>query len=206
MFYDILDKKRKEILPLLGKFKKDFYLAGGTSLTLQLGHRDSIDFDFFKFNDLDTKKLFEKIKKIFKNYKITKIQEEENTLTILIDKNIKISFFSYKYPLLKKPTIEENLNLASIEDIACMKLSAIISRATNKDYIDIYFILKKIKLEKILKLSQKKYPEIDQNLILKSLIYFKDIKMEPIIFKHNEDVNFEEIKETLIKEVKKISL
>ncbi len=47
MFYDILDKKRRIILPLLKPFKEDFYLAGGTGLALQLGHRDSIDFDFF---------------------------------------------------------------------------------------------------------------------------------------------------------------
>ncbi|MCD4694007.1 nucleotidyl transferase AbiEii/AbiGii toxin family protein [bacterium] len=205
MFYDILDKKRKEVLPLLGKFKKEFYLAGGTSLALQLGHRDSIDFDFFKFENLNTKKLFEEIKKVFKNYKITKIQEEENTLTILINKNIKVSFFSYKYPLLKKLIKGEYLTLASIEDIASMKLSAIISRATNKDYIDMYFILKKIKLEKILKLAQKKFPEIDQNLILKSLVYFKDVNIEPIIFKHNKEINFEKIKKYLIKEVREIS-
>lgn len=58
MFYNILDKKRLEILPLLENFKKDFYLAGGTGLALQLGHRDSIDFDFFSLGKVDTVKLF----------------------------------------------------------------------------------------------------------------------------------------------------
>jgi hypothetical protein len=47
MFYSILDKKRIDILPLLKEFRKDFYLAGGTALALQIGHRDSLDFDFF---------------------------------------------------------------------------------------------------------------------------------------------------------------
>ena len=95
MFYNILDKKRLAILPLLKNFKKDFYLAGGTSLALQIGHRDSIDFDFFSPKDIDTKQLFFQIKEIFKNYKILNIQEEKNTLSVLINENIKLSFFTY---------------------------------------------------------------------------------------------------------------
>ena len=47
MFYDILDKRRIDILPLLKLFKEEYYLAGGTALALQLGHRDSVDFDLF---------------------------------------------------------------------------------------------------------------------------------------------------------------
>ena len=76
MFYNILDKKRKNILPFLKNFKSDFYLAGGTALALQIGHRDSIDFDFFAPQDIDTKKLFEKIRDIFQDFEISKIQEE----------------------------------------------------------------------------------------------------------------------------------
>jgi hypothetical protein len=66
MFINILDKKRIEILPKLKEFKKDFYLAGGTGLAFQLGHRDSIDFDLFCNKDLDNIKLFTKIKEFFK--------------------------------------------------------------------------------------------------------------------------------------------
>jgi hypothetical protein len=80
MFYNILDKKRLAILPLLKNFKADFYLAGGTGLALQLGHRDSIDFDFFLPKNIDTPKLFFTIRYIFKNHKILKVQEEKNTL------------------------------------------------------------------------------------------------------------------------------
>ncbi|MEA3449777.1 MAG: nucleotidyl transferase AbiEii/AbiGii toxin family protein, partial [Patescibacteria group bacterium] len=171
MFYDILDKKRIEILPKLKSFKKDFYLAGGTALALQIGHRDSVDFDFFKQGDIDTKKLFNKIKEVFQGHKILKIQEEKNILTVLIDKNIKLSFFSYEYDMLKEKKNEENLFLASIEDIACMKLSAILSRASNKDYIDLYYIFKKYELKEIIDLCKRKFIDIDANLILKSLVY-----------------------------------
>ena len=206
MFYDILDKKRIEILPKLKSFKKDFYLAGGTALALQIGHRDSVDFDFFKQGDIDTEKLFDKIKEVFAGYKILKTQEEKNTLTVLIDKNIRLSFFSYKYDLLKEKKDEADLFLASIEDIACMKLSAIISRAANKDYIDLYYILKKFDLKEIISLARKKFPDIDMNLILKSLVYFADVRIEPIAFKHNAEISFKEIREFLIKQVKEIGL
>lgn len=66
MFYNILDKKRKDILPLFKSFKKDFYLAGGTALALQVGHRDSIDFDFFTQKTINTITLFKKLKKSLK--------------------------------------------------------------------------------------------------------------------------------------------
>ncbi|MDA3840709.1 MAG: nucleotidyl transferase AbiEii/AbiGii toxin family protein [Patescibacteria group bacterium] len=198
MFYDILDKKRIKILPLLSFFKKEFYLAGGTSLALQIGHRDSVDFDFFKQGNIDTTELFTAIKEVFVDYKVLKIQEDKNTLTVLIDGDVKLSFFSYRYKLLKNLIEEDYLALASIEDIACMKLSAILSRATNKDYIDLYFIFKEHDFEEILDLCQKKFEDIDVNLILKSLVYFDDIDTEPIMFKHDNKVELEKVKKFLI--------
>ncbi len=204
MYYDILDKKRLDILPLLKVFKDDFYLAGGTALALYIGHRDSIDFDFFSLRDLDTVKLFEKIKKVFAEHEILKIQEENNTLTVLIDDNIKLSFFTYKYDLLERKLDEENLFLASVEDIACMKLSAVLGRASNKDYIDLFYILQDYNLSDILKLFQKKFADTDINLVLKSLVYFDDVDIEPIMFKHKKDIDFEKVKLFLIEKIKSL--
>jgi predicted nucleotidyltransferase component of viral defense system len=203
MFYEILNKKRRDILPFLANFKEEFYLAGGTALALQLGHRDSIDFDFFKKGDIDNILLFTKVSQIFKDLKIVKILEEKNTLTLIIDDSIKLSFFSYNYNLVKNTIEDEFLNLASVEDIACMKLSAILSRATNKDYIDLYYIFKKYDFSEILKLYQKKYKNTDINLVLKSLVYFSDIEQEPIIYKENNQLNFTKVQEFLINLVKK---
>ncbi len=203
MFCDILDENRKSILPLLKNLKSDFYLAGGTALALQLGHRDSIDFDFFTENDLDTGVLLEKLQDIFKEYPIKKIQEEKNTLTIIVDDDIKLSFFTYKYPLVKPLIEEEFLRLASVEDIASMKLSAIVSRATEKDYVDLYFILQEYELADLLKLADQKFPSLDEALILKSLTYFDDVVEEEIVFKHQQRVSFVEVKTFLKTEVQK---
>ncbi len=204
MFYDILDKERLNILPFFKIFKDDFYLAGGTALALQLGHRDSIDFDFFIENNIDTIKLFSEIEEVFQQYPIKKVQEEKNTLTVIINNNIKVSFFTYKYKLLNKLIEEENLQLASIEDIACMKLNAIVNRSTMKDYVDLYFILQNTSIEILLDKCVIKFPSLDTNLILKSLVYFDDIIEEPIIFKNDFYITLEEIKKFFIKTIKKI--
>jgi hypothetical protein len=202
MFYNILDKKRLAILPFLKKFKADFYLAGGTGLALQLGHRDSIDFDFFSLKNFETKDLYAQIKEAFAGHKLLKVQDEKNTLTVFIDENIKLSFFSYPYKLIGKLIAEENFKIASIEDIAIMKMAAIVSRATNKDYIDLYFILKKMSLKDVLYKMEKKLPDLDLNLVLKSLVYFEDIVCEPIKFKNGKKVSFSVVKEFIKKEVK----
>lgn len=202
MFYNILNKKRIDILPFLKAFKKDFYLAGGTGLALQLGHRDSVDFDFFSLKEIDTKKLFLRIKDIFKGHSIKKVQDLKNTLTVFIDEDIKLSFFTYDYQLIDKLIDEPYFKIASIKDIACMKLSAIVSRASNKDYIDLYYILQEISLKEILKCLEKKMPELEINLVLKSLIYFKDIEKEKIRFKNNRNIDFKQIKDFFQKLIK----
>ena len=201
--YNILDTQRIDILPLLKSFTdRGFYLAGGTALALQIGHRDSIDFDFFTESPIDTTRLFDEVLRIFSGHNVVKVQEEHNTLGIIVDERIKISFMYYPYELLKPYVVTEYLNLASIADIACMKCSAITSRSVEKDYVDMYFILQEISLVEIITLCQVKYPSIDTNLILKSLVYFDDVEHESIIYKENHDTDFETIKQFLRKVVR----
>ena len=72
MFSEILDRKRKTLLPLFKAFKEEFYLAGGTALALQIGHRDSIDFDFFCEKDFDPQTLLKNLKDIFSVHKVSR--------------------------------------------------------------------------------------------------------------------------------------
>lgn len=204
MFIDILDKKRKEILPRLKIFSSSFYLAGGTGLALQLGHRDSVDFDFFTSKNFDNAKLFETIKNQFANYKIKKIQDESGTLSIILSSKIKISFFYFSNKLIDKKVKTEYFDIASIRDIAAMKMWAIINRATSKDYIDLYFILKNFKITQVISDFKVKFPEVDENLALKSLVYFKDVIRERIRFRNDNNISFDEVKKYLTKEVKKL--
>ena len=113
-----------------------------------------------------------------------------------------MSFFGYKYKLIKELIHEENLDLASVEDIGCMKFSAITGRASSKDYVDLYYILQNVRLENLLEKASEKFPDLDRNLILKSLVYFEDVIFEPIMFKNNNHIDFEAVKKFLEEKVK----
>lgn len=192
--WNILDNKRKSILPLFKHFEDEgFYLAGGTGLALQIGHRDSIDFDFFKDGDYDTVALIQKLESVFKNHKLAITQQEKNTVSCLIDDTIQISFFSYPYELQRPLVSTEYFKIASIEDIACMKLSAIIGRAVEKDYVDLYFILQNNSLDDLLDCCRKKYRSIDDMMILKSLLFFEDVQKEHILFKKGHKVSLKQM-------------
>ena len=84
-----------------------------------------------------------------------------------------------------------------------MKLSAITSRSTLKDYVDLYFILKEYTLEELFNACKNKFPNLDLGLILKSLVYFEDIDEEPINFKEGNHVSLEEVKQKLTDEVRR---
>lgn len=202
LFWDILDEQRTELLPAMVNFKDNFYLAGGTALALQLGHRDSIDFDFFTQESFSTGELFEKLNTIFSGHKIEKTQGGKDTLSVLIDGNVKMSFFTYPYALVRSLINTEYFKIASVEDIGLMKLSAITSRSVMKDYVDLYFIFQKMALSELMDATKEKFPSSDQNLILKSLVYFDDIIDEPIIYKHGSQTDPEVIKNSIREKVK----
>jgi len=182
IFPEILDKKRIGILTSLGSlpFCRNFYLAGGTALALQIGHRISLDFDFFSpvnsLNRPDREKIKRQIKKLT-SFKI--ITDEENTLDITI-KNIQTSFFNYPYPSIGKPMLFKKIKIASIEDIALMKLAAATSRGSKKDFIDLYFILREIPLERLFLLAKKKFTRVKDFRIqtLRGITYFNDAEAE----------------------------
>jgi hypothetical protein len=206
MHIEILDDKRKDILPLLSFTRDKFYLAGGTALALQIGHRDSVDFDFFTDSDFDIDVLFDSVVSAFKDHKVVKTSTTKNTLYVLIDDSIKFSFMKYQYPLIEDLIETEYFKMASIGEIACMKFSAITSRQAMKDYVDLFFILKSFNLEDLLKLSEVKFSgQLDRNLILKSIAYFDDVEQEGIIYKNNNEVSFDEIKMELVELVGKVS-
>lgn len=199
---ETLDENRIELLNKICKLKDLwFYLAWWTALALQFWHRKSIDFDFFINKDFNESELFEKMLKIFFWENIKKTFSEDNTLYIEVN-NVKISFFSYKYELIDNIIITEYFNLASYKDIWAMKMWAIQKRATNKDYIDIYYILQKIDIDELLYNFIKKFWNIvSSQILLKSLIYFDDLENENLVL-NDKNLNFEIIKKYLIEIIK----
>jgi len=205
IFLNILPENQRVIYEKLAdsEFINKYYLAGGTSLALQIGHRISIDFDFFSQKDID---LYELKNDIVQIGKIEIFQEKKNTLHCSID-GIKISFISYKYKMIESLRFHKNIAFASMFDIACMKLSAISSRGCKKDFIDLYYLLKSISLEKIIGLFKKKFggAAVNEYQLKKSLIYFEDAENEPMP-KMKKNISWDKIKDRLIAEVKRNSI
>jgi len=203
MHWDILDTERTQFLQKLSFTKTSgFYLAGGTALALYLGHRDSIDFDFFKEGSIDPDEIFSLLEEACKGDTLTIIQKEKDTLSVLVNNTIKLSFFGYRYPLLLPLTETSHITLASLRDIAVMKLAAITSRSLEKDYVDLYYILQTQSLEEMFDDATRKLPQLDRNVILKALVYFDDVEREHIIYKDGCVVEFSVVQDFLRRTVR----
>ena len=204
---EILNKNQGLIIKKLDFLAKyDFYLAGGTALALQLGHRTSLDFDFYTRKNFDSDRLFNEISKTFGN-KVIKTGVAKDTLFCQI-KDVENSFFRYKFKLVR-PLIRINgVFLASLEDIAAMKLVAISHRPAKRDYIDVYYLLSKFNLSEMLSFAEKKFITFNSYYTLRALTYFEDIKdnEERRIEMTNKNFSWKKAKEKILEEVKKYQL
>ncbi len=155
-----------------------FYLAGGTGLALQLGHRRSRDLDFFCDVDFDPEIVLERGRALGP---LSIIARAERTLHIELNQ-IKVSFLGYSYRLLFDCQDYLGVPLADPLDIACMKISAITSRGSRRDFVDLFLAARPHGLDKVLALFASKYAETAYNHVhlLKSLTYFDDAEQEPM--------------------------
>jgi len=190
--YELIQKL--QVIPDLA----GFYLVGGTSLALQLGHRNSIDIDLFTQNSFDTFK----IKEILgKSFDLNVDLETSNTLLAHVN-SIKVDFITHPYSLVKDPITEDGITYLSKEDIAAMKLNAIARSGQRiKDFIDVYFLLESLSINDMLKCFATKYPNSNQLIALKAISYFDDIdpKIDPPQMK--QPVSLETIKKRITEAV-----
>ncbi len=176
-------------------FINSFYLSGGTALSLQLGHRESEDLDFFSQDSFDPRTLEPEL---FTFGSLSQTELAKGTLNTFID-SVNLQFLEYPYDLLEATIDWNGIKLSSIADIACTKLQTIGMRGSKKDFIDLYFLLEKYSLSELFKLVQKKYPQSDysQIHILKSLVYFADAHHQPMPRMHKE-ITWEEVQQKMI--------
>jgi predicted nucleotidyltransferase component of viral defense system len=166
-------------LPFVG----DFYLAGGTGLALHLGHRFSVDLDFFSAKadavGADSRGAL-------------RAALDDPTLAIGHDKDgtfvaewrdVGVSFFRMNlYPLVQVPILLEGVPVATIEEIGAMKLGAIIDRGTRKDLVDLYFIIKRVPIDRLFQVAAIKYSRVRTFAIsaTRALAYFDDAESLPM--------------------------
>lgn len=204
MFENVLNPKTRSLIKTLkaNNFPKNSCLGGGTAIALQLGHRLSADLDFFTSSQFNENQWEEKLKKEL-GFKL--IQKDWQTLTGSA-KGVKLSLFGYKYKLLQKPLKFYNTLIASLPDLATMKLETIISRGAKRDFLDIYFLAQKYSLEQLLNFHQKRHVNLSERrlLIKKGLVFFDEADKDemPCMF---VDTNWNKVKEWMVKEVRSLN-
>src|SRR5690554_1101860 len=156
---------------------KEFSLAGGTALSLYLGHRKSLDIDLFSQDSFHVPELSFYLKE---KYNFQEDFRGNNTLKGFI-KDVKVDCISHRFENVRSIKTVDKIRLYSIEDIAAMKLGAIADNGTRlKDFVDIACLSTKISLSEMLESYQKKYRDTNAIRALRALTYYVDIIHEPI--------------------------
>ena len=169
------------------------YLAGGTALALQIGHRISIDLDFFTQEEINENTLEMDLNKIeewkFEGKAWRKVWGR-------IGKT-KLSIFYYEYRAIKKLLSFKGISILSKPDIAAMKIQAIESRGTKRDFIDLFFLAKEFSLDEMLEFYNEKYNNLEDHFysIIRSLTYFEDAEIDEITPQMLIDVRWDDVKQ-----------
>lgn len=191
---DLLNRLSKK------KYLQQFFLVGGTALAIQIGHRRSLDLDFFTVDDFNSEKL---LAELLKDFKVTVRQQLPQTLIAGIN-GITVDFIRFRYLMIRPYIIKEGIRMASREDIAAMKLDAITGRGSKKDYYDLYFLLRQFDLVKILGFYTEKYPHQTTFHVVRSLSYFNDADLQPDPIVIDKKITWAKVKKAISKEIQKL--
>jgi len=179
--WEAVSQAQRRLLALLGPVTRErgFCLGGGTAVALLLGHRQSEDLDFFTGAEMgDPMILATSCAETGVNGSVLSVQRGTLHMEFL---GVRVSFLEYRYPLLEPCVQMEDvaIQLASLDDLACMKLAALAQRGAKKDFLDVYALATAHRpLPEMLPLYQKKYSLSDVSHLLYSLSYFDDAEKE----------------------------
>ena len=180
---------------------QDFFLVGGTALAMQIGHRLSVDLDLFTEKPFDTQSHLAYLSSTY-DFRATTVFK--NTLLGFIGET-KVDFVAHQFTLVNPIVNAEGFCLASIEDIAAMKLNAIVHSGQRlKDFWDIYFLLEKMPLSEMLQYYEVKYPASNAMIALKAVSYFEDINYNLDKPKIWRKITFSQLKKRIFQAVQNI--
>ncbi len=181
MFAHQLTPHLQELMELLGPVvPPQTYLAGGTALSIHLGHRASFDLDLYTPIPFIEQQLIQQWEQTVPKFSLTSSSWQT---VIGTSSDAEVSIFLYEYPLLSPKVAFKSLQLASVKDIGCMKIEAIANRGMKRDFFDLYSICiqTEIPLSEVIALTIQKYNRQQSDLphIFKSLVYFEDAEHLP---------------------------
>ena len=185
---EILVKEQMELLLLIEEFAHDFVLVGGTAIALHVGHRQSVDFDLFSHEELDSQKIK---RKILRNSKIDRTYVSNDREYTMIVHNVKITFFNFPYKIKAPVRLNRVIRLPDLLTLGAMKAFALGFRSKWKDYVDLYFIIKNYhSIDEISGRADEMFKgEFNGRIFREALSYFKDINYnEKVIFMPGFDV------------------
>ena len=197
MHKEILTKKQLALLPLIKQFSDNFMLVGGTAISLQIGHRESIDFDLFSTTEFNNSKIR---KIITENNKIDRVFIDEKDQYTLLVEDVQITFLLYPFKINYSENLENIIKMPSLLTLAAMKSYALGRRAKWKDYVDLYFILENFySIQEIITETKNIFnSEFNEKTFREQLSYFNDIDYsEKIIYKNGYSVDDATIKNKL---------
>lgn len=153
-------------------------MAGGTALALHMGHRMSVDLDFFTTTLFRVDSLVSAIRKTGQSFRI--LAESEDHLVADIE-GVKFSLFRYEYPFMERPSTYSGIEIAGVLDIAAMKIIAISQRGAKRDFVDLYIILQNIPFHKVAEHMVRRFGKERINPVVtgKALVYFSDADSDP---------------------------
>ena len=171
---ELIEQATFELIQQLQNFSelKEFYLVGGTALTLQFGHRNSVDIDLFSTKDFLDSTIINFLRTKFT---IDLVYNKPNSIICIIN-GVKVDFIKHDYPIIEPIITKEGISMLSPQDICAMKLNAIQNSGQRlKDFIDIYFLLEHFSIKQMLEFYSKKYPIMNHVIALRAITYFDDI-------------------------------
>ena len=173
----------------------EFFLVGGTALSLMIGHRKSIDLDFFTSAGFDTQEIIDHLRL---NYNFELDYVSKNTVKGEVD-GVQLDFITHQYPLIDKINGLDEIRIATLLEIAAMKINAITTNGTRvKDFIDIAFLSTFYSLDTMLEAYEQKY-KTNKIIALKSLTYFDELNVnEPISFISTKNISLKNIQKRIL--------
>ena len=181
----------------------NFYLAGGSGLALQIGHRISEDLDFFKESSFTPGILLTKLRETAE--KVEEIIIERDTLVVILD-GVRLSFFKYDVPLVYPPIILRGVRVADWRDISAEKFKTLAQRGSKKDFYDLYAIIhcQRVSIEEVVGIMKRRFASSGLNFyhVLRSLAYFEDAEKEPEPSLIKNEYSWDEVKNYFVENIR----